>query len=146
MNKKVILIIIAFIAIFIIGRIIFKKKTFAYNGSTTSSSSSSGTSSSSGVSTNVETDYASSKQKLPRGSWYNDGFPLKLWSSGARVEDLQKALNVLIPVNLLDIDVDGLFGKETEDRLYGITGKRIVASENDFKSIIANASAVSALF
>lgn len=62
-------------------------------------------------------------------------FPLKKGSKGPLVRELQTAINVLLPLPLVRLTVDGDFGTKTETALNTVHGYPII-TKNDFDKLI----------
>jgi hypothetical protein len=69
------------------------------------------------------------------GNVVANAFPLSRGSRGAKVKELQLKLLKINPAILPKYGADSDFGKETEDALFKITGKRAVANQAELDAI-----------
>jgi LPXTG-motif cell wall-anchored protein len=70
-----------------------------------------------------------------KGTVTTDGFPLKIGSRGEDVKYLQKWINTFATFGQSRIEEDGVFGTETESRLYMLLGKKSIPKELFDKNI-----------
>lgn len=72
------------------------------------------------------------------------GFLLKKGSSGTAVQNLQQALNQLLPAPVTKLVVDGIFGSQTEEAVLYVLGKREVSYEDYIRILNGEAQKVQA--